>query len=162
MLGCWPSLFSRRSSITKQRARLRKQPYCYFRLASPSHRNELQHSIDSMKVLFPTHQVVVDVGSGINFNRSGFRSLMELSYKGLVTEIVIFDTATLCSYAFELVEWLLHMHGTRVVVLTTYDDRSSAQNDIAYDIFEFIIGLKHLSIDTPSASSDRSAPPSSS
>jgi predicted site-specific integrase-resolvase len=90
---------------------------CYCRVSSKKQEDDLQRQINSMQTKYPHHEIVSDIGSGINFKRKGLRTILEQSSKGNVKEVVVSYKDRLCRFAFELVEWLLSKDGVKLVVL---------------------------------------------
>jgi predicted site-specific integrase-resolvase len=70
-----------------------------------------------MQQQFPDHCIITDVASGINFKRKGLRSILELAAKGMVSEVVVAYRDRLCRFAFDLLEWILCLHGVKLLVL---------------------------------------------
>ena len=93
----------------------RRIAYC--RVSSNGQKDDLARQVEHMRSLLPEHTVVTDVGSGINFRRKGLRSILELASRGHIEEVVVAHRDRLCRFAFELVEWVLSLHGARLVVL---------------------------------------------
>ena len=114
-----------------------KQCFCYCRVSSNGQKEDLQRQISYMQEKFPNHKVISDIGSGINFKRKGLRSLLELTCKGLVTEVVVAYRDRLCRFAFELLEWFFHFHGVKLVVLNEVVD-SSGNQELAEDLLAII------------------------
>jgi predicted site-specific integrase-resolvase len=90
-----------------------------------------------MQEFFPDHTIVTDIGSGINFNRKGLRSIIELACKGTIKEVVVAYRDRLCRFAFELVQWILQIHQVKLVVLNQEMD-SSKETELAEDLLAII------------------------
>lgn len=114
-----------------------KQSICYCRVSSQGQKDDLQRQVDHMLSRFPNHRIVTDIGSGINFKRKGLRSILELSAKGMVSEVVVAYRDRLCRFAFELLEWFFHLHGVRLVVLHESMDASS-DSELAEDLLAIV------------------------
>ena len=114
-----------------------RQRICYCRVSSQGQKDDLQRQIKYMQEKFPTHRIIHDIGSGINFKRRGLRTILELASKGDVSEVVVAYRDRLCRFAFELIEWVLHTHGTKLVVLHESMD-SSGQTELAEDLLAII------------------------
>src|SRR6185312_2996935 len=65
----------------------------------------------------PDHELIKDIGSGLNWKRKGFTSILERSYQRDIEEVVVTHKDRLCRFAFELVEWIFSKHDTKIVVL---------------------------------------------
>ena len=70
-----------------------------------------------MREAYPGHEVIEDIGSGINFRRKGLNALLERVLRGSVSEVVVAHRDRLARFGFDLIEWLCVRSGTRVVVL---------------------------------------------
>jgi predicted site-specific integrase-resolvase len=114
-----------------------KQSICYCRVSSNGQKEDLQRQIQYMQNKFPNHTIMYDIGSGINFNRKSLRTILELSSKGLVKEVVVAYRDRLCRFAFELCQWFFHLHGVKLMVLNETMD-SSANSELAEDLLAII------------------------
>src|SRR3990170_4801806 len=50
---------------------------CYCRVSSNKQKEDLERQIKYMKDKFPTHIIIRDIGSGLNYKRKGLQELME-------------------------------------------------------------------------------------
>jgi excisionase family DNA binding protein len=114
-----------------------RQKICYCRFSSQGQKNDLQRQISYMQEKFPDHKIITDIGSGINFRRKGLRTILELSSKGAVSQVVVAYRDRLCRFAFELLEWIFHLHEVKLVVLNQEMD-SSGNNELAEDLLAII------------------------
>jgi predicted site-specific integrase-resolvase len=134
-------LFNIEEYINKQSDRektcVEKQNICYCRVSSIGQKDDLQRQIAFMQERFPNHRVVTDIGSGINFNRKGLRSIIELATKGAVSEVVVAYRDRLCRFAYELVEWFLRIHEVKLLVLNQ-EVESSKENELAEDLLAIV------------------------
>jgi putative resolvase len=96
-------------------AEAQKKCISYARVSSTHQKEDLQAD-------YPTHQVVQDIGSGLNFTREGLRSILELVFRGLVAEIVVAHKDRLCRYGAELLEFIFKTFGTELVVYSRQTD----------------------------------------
>lgn len=113
----------------------RKVVYC--RVSSVGQKDDLERQVLHMRSLYPNHRVITDIGSGINFRRKGLRTILELSSRGLLDEVVVAYRDRLCRFAFELVSWVLSLHKTNLVVLHQ-DMDSSREAELATDLLAIV------------------------
>jgi predicted site-specific integrase-resolvase len=109
----------------------------YCRVSSRGQSNDLQRQIEFYRVFYPDHEVVQDIGSGVNFNRPGMRSLLGRVMCGEIKEIVVAHRDRLCRFAWELIEWICEKNGTRIVVLDK-DENQSGDQELAEDVLSII------------------------
>ena len=114
-----------------------KERICYCRVSSASQKEDLLRQEKYMQEKFPRHRIISDIGSGINFKRKGLRSILEMSIKGNVEEVVVAYRDRLCRFAYELIEWLLHQNGVKLLVLNEKVE-SSENSELADDLLSII------------------------
>ena len=86
--------------LSSQENQETKKGIIYARVSS-SHQKaagDLQRQIDDLKAVYPEHEIISDVGSGLNFKRIGFKTLLERVHKGTVSEVVVRHKDRLCRY----------------------------------------------------------------
>jgi len=66
-----------------------KRKIIYARVSSAAQREDLGRQSEDLKQAFPNHEVITDIGSGINFKRKGFVALLDAVLAGLVEEVVV-------------------------------------------------------------------------
>lgn len=116
---------------------LSRRRICYCRVSSSGQKQDLERQVDSLRSLYPDHEIVRDIGSGINFKRKGFISILESAKNGHVEEIVVAHKDRLCRFGFELVKRVLEdWSGANIVVLNKTD--SSKQDELVGDIISII------------------------
>jgi len=89
---------------------------CYARVSSQKQKEDLGRQIDFLREKYPGHEIVRDVGSGINWKRPGFGGLLDRVMRGDVAEVVVSHRDRLCRFAFELVQRVFKNAGCRLVV----------------------------------------------
>ena len=115
----------------------KKARIIYARVSSSHQKKagDLQRQIDDLKQTYPGYEVISDVGSGLNYKRRGFKTILERVNKGLVEEVVVRHKDRLCRYGLELVEWILEKAGTRLVVLSQSAEQTpDATRELADDL----------------------------
>lgn len=108
----------------------------YARVSSQKQRDDLKRQSIFLKQQFPNHQLVTDIGSGLNFKRKGLRKLICMVMSNSVEEIVISSKDRLCRYGYELIEFLCHEYDTKIVVLD--NDTKSDEKQFVCDILSII------------------------
>jgi predicted site-specific integrase-resolvase len=76
---------------------------------------------------YPYHQVIKDVGSGLNYKRKGLLKLLRMSNKNEVGEIVVFSKDRLCRFGFELLQFQFSENDTKLVVYEQIDKSPEAE-----------------------------------
>jgi predicted site-specific integrase-resolvase len=114
-----------------------KEKICYCRVSSREQMDDLDRQKDFFRNKFPTHILVTDVGSGINWKRKGLTTILDKAMHGDISEVVVAHRDRLCRFAFELLEWIFKRNGVKLVVLNEEKDHSS-DKDLTDDILSII------------------------
>ena len=77
------------------------------------------------------------VGSGINFQRKGLRTLLGEAQRGRVRQIVVAHRDRLCRFAFDLVEWILTQGGATLLV-------QNGKQDLQHEFSEDLMAIVHV------------------
>ncbi|KAL6042635.1 IS200/IS605 family element transposase accessory protein TnpB [Balamuthia mandrillaris] len=107
---------------------------CYARVSSSHQRADLARQVDDLRAQYPSYEIIQDVGSGLNYKRRGFQSLLERVYSGMVSAVVVTHKDRLCRYGFELLDFLFRKTGTRLVVLGDQDAPEDGTRELADDL----------------------------
>lgn len=113
-----------------------KRKFAYTRVSSSKQKRDLQRQQEFIRRKYPSHELISDIGSGINFKRKGFCKMVEQIMRGNVEEIVVSHKDRLCRFAFDFFEFLCEKHGTKLVV-ENHEVQSSEQ-ELAEDLLSII------------------------
>lgn len=108
----------------------------YCRVSSKNQKDDLHSQTKYMRAQFPNHECIEDIGSGLNFKRKGFRTLLEQIMSGDVEEVVIAYKDRLCRFGFELLEQVASKHNTKLVVLNKVE--LSPEDELVKDLLAII------------------------
>jgi len=113
-----------------------KKQYIYCRVSSANHRDDLERQINFLKEKYPEHEVIQDIGSGINFKRRGFNKILADSMRGLVQQVVVAHKDRLCRIAWDHFNWLFKQYGVDLIV----EDNSeyNPEREFNEDLFAII------------------------
>lgn len=109
---------------------------CYCRVSSSGQKDDLERQKTYMQGKFPDHEIICDVGSGLNFKRKGLQTLLDHCFKGMVAEVVVAHRDRLCRFGFDLLEWTFHKHGAKLVVLD--QGNMSPEDELASDLISIV------------------------
>lgn len=95
----------------------RKKVICYARVSSNHQKGDLDRQIELLQETYKEAEIISDIGSGLNFKRKGFQTLLDRINNKEVEKVVVAYKDRLCRFGFELVEWILKKSNTELVVL---------------------------------------------
>jgi putative resolvase len=108
----------------------------YTRVSSSKQKADLQRQIDCLVKKFPGRKVISDVGSGINYQRKGFRSILEGVFKGHIKTVVVAYQDRWSRFGFEFFQWLFQSFGAELKVVFSTDINS--EKELTEDLMEII------------------------
>jgi len=112
-----------------------KTKICYARVSSPHQQGDLERQVESLREEYPEHEIIKDTGSGLNYKRKGFQTLLERVYSGTVSEVAITHKDRFCRYGFELVEFIFKKAGTKILVQGQRVEEQDSTRELADDLF---------------------------
>jgi predicted site-specific integrase-resolvase len=120
---------------TEQNTSNRKN-YIYVRVSSNKQREDMDRQEAFLRDKYPDHEVVKDIGSGLNYKRKGLLRLLRMSNKNEVGEIVVFSEDRLCRFGFELLEFQFSENNAKLVVHEQLD--KSPEEEFTEDILAIL------------------------
>ena len=116
---------------------MEKEKICYCRVSSSKQMDDLERQKDFFRQKYPTHRLVTDIGSGINWKRKGLKTLLDGAMQRNITEIVVAHRDRLCRFAFDLLEGIFNSRGIKLLVLDQ-DKEKSSDSELSDDILSII------------------------
>jgi len=87
-----------------------------------------------MKEKFPTHTIIQDIGSGINYKRKGLQELMEKAINGEIEELVIAYKDRLTRFGYEMIEWLITKYSNGKIIIINKEEEETSVEELTKDI----------------------------
>ena len=109
---------------------------CYARVSTHSQRDELGRQTEFLLSRFPEAEILSDIGSGLNFRRRKFLSLLDRILNGDVQRLVVAHPDRLVRFGFELVKWLCERTGCELLVLN--EPQLSPEQELVADMLSII------------------------
>ena len=114
-----------------------RKKICYCRVSSHSQKKELENQIKYMSKKYPNHEILYDIGSGINFNRQNLNKIINYAIKNELEEIAISYKDRLCRIGYELIEKILKEYSNTNIIIEN-DELKSPEEELTNDLIEII------------------------
>lgn len=108
----------------------------YARVSSRNQKDDLSNQIHYLRERYPNHELIEDIGSGLNFKRKGFKTLLDRVLSGDVEEVIISHRDRLCRFGFELLQSIADKYTTKLLVLDNV--KLSPQEELVQDLISII------------------------
>lgn len=121
----------------KKSNQFEKKKICYARVSSYDRKEDLSRQIAYLIERYPDHEIIKDIGSGINFKRKGLQKIIELAINGELEEIVITYKDRLCRIGYDLLEFIFEKYSKTKIIIVN-DEFKLPHQEITEDLIEII------------------------
>jgi len=108
----------------------------YTRVSSKKQSRNLDKQSIFLKSKFPNYTLITDIGSGINYNRKGFRTILEQLFQGNIKKVVVAHQDRFIRFGFDFFQWMFTQFGSVLETMEESDDKKS--NDLTADLMEIL------------------------
>lgn len=107
---------------------------CYCRVSSQKQKEDLSRQIEYMKNKYPNHQIISDIGSGLNFKRKGLQEIINLAIAGKVGEVVVAYKDRLARFGYDLIEIILKDQSNASIKILNKKEEQTPLDEMTEDI----------------------------
>lgn len=129
--------FSEKLNVVKNQYR-KNIGYC--RVSTSKQKDDLLRQKENvemyLKSLKQPYEIITDIGSGINYNKRGLCTLLELICKNRIDTIYVLYKDRLVRFGFELIQKIAELHDTKIVVLDNED--KTKEQELVEDLMQII------------------------
>jgi len=112
----------------------------YARVSSATQKDDLERQVEYLRQN-GVHEIITDIGSGLNEKRKGFLKLLNKVLHNEVDKVVILYEDRLTRFGFGTLEKVFEAHGTNIQVLNQIETKSPQQELID----DLIMIISHFS-----------------
>ncbi len=117
----------------------KKLDICYVRVSTSNQKDDLERQINYMKKKYPTYTYIQDIGSGINFNRVGFRKIIDLAIEGKINTLVVAYRDRLTRFGFEFVEDLIKKYSNgQIIIEDNKAHKKEPKEELVDDVMQIL------------------------
>jgi predicted site-specific integrase-resolvase len=121
---------------TNQTNQTKQIKVIYTRVSSKKQSEDLKRQTDYLKNKYPTHTIFSDIASGINFERKGFRTILEGVFKGNISEVVVAHKDRFTRFGYSLFEWIFKQHDS--ILVCDQESETDKENELSEDLMSII------------------------
>jgi len=111
---------------------------CYCRVSSSKQSEDLQRQIKYMHYKYPTYQIISEVGSGMNYKRTGLKKIIDLAILGRINELVIAHKDRLLRFGYELIEYIITEYSNGKIIIINKSEEQTPTEEVVKDIISII------------------------
>ncbi|MGG0935033.1 IS607 family transposase [Brevibacillus centrosporus] len=117
----------------------------YCRVSSGKQKGDLERQIENVKAFMTARgysfDVITDIGSGINYERRGLLSLVDLVIQGKVERVVILYKDRLVPFGFEWLSHLFKRFGTEIEIIDNAE--KTEEQELVEDLVQIVMVFSH-------------------
>lgn len=110
----------------------------YVRVSSAGQKDDLIRQRDEMIKKYPNHNIIEDIGSGINFNRRGIRKIIKLAIAGKINEVVVAYKDRLTRFGYELIEDIIKEYSNGKIIILNSKEEIEPEEELAKDVLQIM------------------------
>jgi len=115
-----------------------KRKIIYARVSSSGQKNDLDRQVEVLKEKYPNHELIKDIGSGMNMNRKGLRKIIDYAIQGEIEEVIIVHKDRLARFGYSLVEDLIKKYSDGKVIIMERKEDKEAKEELVEDILQIM------------------------
>ncbi len=115
-----------------------KKKICYCRVSSKKQKKDLDRQVALMKKKYPDHEIIKDIGSGLNMERNGLKNIIEMAINGTINEIVITYKDRLARFGYEMIEWIIKKYSNGKIKIINKREEETPEEEITKDILQIM------------------------
>ena len=112
----------------------------YARVSSNKQKNDLERQVENIKTYMYAKgyqfEMITDIGSGINYNKKGLKTLIQKIESNEVEKIVILYKDRLLRVGYELLEYICELHNIKIEIIDTTEN--TEQEELVEDLVQLI------------------------
>ena len=112
----------------------------YARVSSKKESDDLERQVDNLKTYieskYSSYEIITDIGSGIDYKKTGLKKLIDLVNKKQVDIIVVLYKDRLLRFGFELVEYFSKINNVSIEVLDRVN--KTQDEELVEDLIQII------------------------
>lgn len=111
---------------------------CYARVSSIGQKDDLERQKEMLINLYPTHNLIEDIGSGINLTKRGLLKIIELAINGKLEELVIIHKDRLARFGYELIEHMIKKYSNGNIIIVNKKDEIEPEEEMVKDVLQIM------------------------
>lgn len=130
-----------KNSIEKQKEILEekhlgkeRKKISYCRVSSRHQKEDLDRQIEMIKAKYPNHELISDIGGGMNYERKGLKKIMDMAMDEEIEELVIAYKDRLMRFGYEIIEYMVEKKSRGKIIILHDEEKRSEMEELTEDV----------------------------
>ena len=97
-------------------------------------KEDLKRQIEAMKKIYPTFELISDIGSGLNLNRIGLKTIIDYAIKGEIEILVVAYKDRLARFGYDLIERIIKEYSGGEIKIENDNEEKTPIEELTKDI----------------------------
>ena len=130
--------FKNKEKIEESEDKNKRYKIVYVRVSSQSQKDDLERQKIYMKKRYPNHDLIEDIGSGMNLNKRGIRKIIKLAIENKLDELVVAYKDRLTRFGFELIEDLIKEYSNGKIIILHKEENEEPEEELVKDVLQIM------------------------
>lgn len=112
----------------------------YCRVSSHKQKDDLERQIENVKAYMDlkgyNYKIVKDIGSGINYNKKGLNTVIEMAIHHEIDRVVVLYKDRLVRFGYELIENIFKHYGVEIEVIDSIE--KTEEQELVEDLIQIV------------------------
>jgi predicted site-specific integrase-resolvase len=87
---------------------------------------------------YPKHEIIEDIGSGLNLNKRGIKRIIKLGIEGKINELVIAYKDRLTRFGYELIEDIIKDYSRGKIIVINETKKIKPDEELVNDVMSLM------------------------
>jgi len=115
-----------------------KKKIVYGRVSSNGQKDDLTRQVALLQQKYPEHELITDIGSGMNLNRKGLRKIIDMAIRGEIEEVVVVHRDRLCRFGYELIEDIISKYSNGKITIIEEIEDKEPREELVEDVLQIM------------------------
>ena len=107
-------------------------------MSSSGQKDDLEHQRQVMIKKYPKHEIIEDIGSGLNLNKRGIKRIIKLGIEGKINELVIAYKDRLTRFGYELIEDIIKDYSRGKIIVINETKKIKPDEELVNDVMSLM------------------------
>lgn len=131
-------LYNVNKYLGKETEEIARRKIAYVRVSSHSQTNDLERQKEEMMKLYPKHELIQDIGSGLSLTKPGIKKIINAAISGELEELVVLYKDRLCRFGFDHIVSLVEEYSEGRVVIVHDNNDSTPEEELVKDVIQIL------------------------
>jgi putative resolvase len=112
----------------------KKRKICYSRILNKKQGEDMKKQNELFNKLYPNHEKISDIGSGLNNKRKGYLKIMDMAIQGEIDELVITHKDRLSNFGYDQLEYIIKKYSNGKIIVLNEEVEKTKIDEVTEDL----------------------------